>query len=111
MNTRDPKLRAPALDAVEVTTFRLVDCTCAEFVEANAEVDAWLRRQPGFRSRRIAEREDGEMVDVLVWDSVEAGKDGASRLMRELAHSVVHAMIDQASVSWSVLPVRRIAVA
>ncbi len=99
------------LDAVEVTTFRLDGCTCAEFVEANAEVDDWLRRQAGFRSRRIADREAGEIVDVLVWDSVEAGEQGASRLMRDLAHSVVHSLIDQFSVSWSILPVRRIAVA
>jgi hypothetical protein len=111
MSARNLKADAPALDAVEVTTFRLNDCTCAEFVAANAEVDAWLRRQPGFRSRRIAERQDGEIVDVLVWESVEAGEEAASRLMRELAHSVVHVMIDQSSVSWSVLPVRRIAIA
>lgn len=110
MNTRNPRREAPVPDAVEVTTFRLRGCTCAEFVTANAEVDAWLSRQPGFRSRRIAERADGEIVDVLVWDSVEAGEGGASRLMRELAHSAVHAMIDQASVSWSVLPVRRISI-
>ena len=111
MSACKPKAEAPTLDAVEVTTFRLKDCTLAEFVEANAEVDHWLRRQPGFRSRRIAERDDGEIVDVLVWESVEAGETGASRLMRELAHAAVHSMIDQASVSWSVLPVRRIAIA
>jgi hypothetical protein len=31
--------------------------------------------------------------------------------MRELAHAAVHSMIDQTSASWSVLPVRRIAIA
>ena len=111
MSIRKQKADALPLDAVEVTTFRLNGCTLAEFIGANAEVDDWLRRQPGFRSRRIAERGDGEIVDLLVWDSVEAGEDGASRLMRELAHAAVHSMIDQASVSWSVLPVRRIAIA
>ena len=111
MSVRKQKADAPALDAVEVTTFRLDGCTLDEFVEANAKVDDWLRRQPGFRSRRIAERSDGEIVDVLVWDSVEAGEEAASRLMRELAHAAVHSMIDQTSVSWSVLPVRRIAIA
>ena len=59
MSARLQKIGAPALDAVEVTTFRLNGCSCAEFVAANAEVDAWLLRQPGFRSRRIAERDDG----------------------------------------------------
>ncbi len=78
MSVRKQKADAPALDAVEVTTFRLDGCTLDEFVEANAKVDDWLRRQPGFRSRRIAERSDGEIVDVLVWDSVEAGEEAAS---------------------------------
>ena len=111
MNARKPKADALALDAVEVTTFLLDDCTLAEFIEANAEVDDWLRRQPGFRSRRIAQRDNGEIVDVLIWDSVEAGEEGASRLMRELAHAAVHSMIDHTSVSWSVLAVRRLAMA
>ena len=45
-------------EAIEVTTFRLNGRSCAEFVAANADIDAWLRRQPGFLSRRIAERDD-----------------------------------------------------
>lgn len=65
---------ASSLDVVEVTSFRLEGCTCAEFAEANAEVDDWLSRQRGFRSLHIAEREHGEIVDVLVWDGVEAGR-------------------------------------
>ena len=111
MSARNPKTNVPALDAVEVTTFRLNGCACAQFISSNAEVDAWPLRQPGFRSRRIVERDDGEIVDVLVRDSVEAGETGASHLMRELVDSIIHSMIDQSSVSWSVLPVRRISVA
>jgi hypothetical protein len=107
MSAASRKTAAPALDAIEVTTFRLDGCSCAEFVAANAEVDEWLLRQPGFRSRRIAERADGEIVDVLVWASVADGEAAAARLMRELARSAIHAMIDQSSVAWSVLPVRR----
>ena len=38
-------------DAIEITTFELNGCSVKEFVAANAEVDAWLKRQPGFRSR------------------------------------------------------------
>lgn len=111
MSAREPTAAMPAMDAVEVTTFRLTGCTLAEFIDANVEVDDWLRRQPGFRSRRIAERDDGEIVDVLVWDDVLAGEAAAGRLMRELAQARVHALIDQRSVAWSVLPVRHIAVA
>jgi hypothetical protein len=93
-------------EAIEVTTFRLNGQSCTQFVAANADIDAWLKRQPGFRSRRIAERDDGTIVDVLVWASVEAGRNAASGIMTEMGHSPVHAMIDQRTVDWTVAPVR-----
>jgi hypothetical protein len=94
-------------DAIEITTFELNGCSVKEFVAANAEVDAWLKRQPGFRSRAIAVMPDGSITDVLRWESVQAGKDGASRLMVELADARVHGLIKQDSVSWNVVPVVR----
>lgn len=93
-------------EAIEVTTFRLNGQSCAEFVAANADIDAWLRQQPGFLSRRIAERDDGTIVDVLIWASAEAGRNAASGIMTERGHSPVHAMIDQRTVDWTVAPVR-----
>lgn len=96
------------IEAVEITSFKLIGCSCEEFINANAEVDVWLRRQPGFRSRRIAKQDDGTIVDVLIWDSVNNAVDSANRLMVELADSEIHAMIDQRTVSWSACPVRHI---
>jgi len=93
-------------EAIEITTFKLRGHSCEAFILANADVDAWLKRQPGFRSRRIAEREDGTVVDLLVWDSVENGTDAMHRIMSEMAHSAVHEMIDQRTVSWSCIAVR-----
>ncbi|HEY5746203.1 MAG TPA: hypothetical protein VIU12_09025 [Chryseolinea sp.] len=92
-------------EAIEITTFKLRGHSCEAFIAANEEVDAWLKRQPGFRSRRIAERKDGTVVDMLVWDSVADGTDAMHRIMSELAHSAVHEMIDQRTVSWSCTPV------
>lgn len=90
-------------DAVEITTFHLASGhTLKSFIDANADVDAWLVRQQHFVSRRILQRPDGEIVDVLIWTSKAAGIDGAERLMAELPDSPVHAAIDQATVSWSV---------
>jgi hypothetical protein len=94
------------MDAIEVTTFKLRSgLMVADFILANTDVDAWLLRQPGFISRRIAQRDDGMIIDMLVWASVRHGEDGAARLVRELADSPAHAAIDQASVSWTVSPV------
>lgn len=93
-------------EALQVTTFRLNGQSCAQFVAANADIDAWLRRQPGFLSRRIAERDDGTIVDVLIWATAEAGRKAAGCIMTEMGHSPVHAMIDQSTVDWTVAPVR-----
>jgi hypothetical protein len=93
-------------EAIEITTFKLAGHSCAEFIVANADVDAWLKRQPGFQSRRLAEREDGTIVDMLIWDTAAHGTDAMHRLMDELADSPVHEMIDQDTVSWTVAPVR-----
>lgn len=93
-------------EALEVTTFRLRrGLKIDDFVAANADVDAWLLRQPGFISRRIAQGADGFVVDMLVWSSARAGEDAAARLMAELPTSPVHEVIDQRTVSWSVSPV------
>jgi hypothetical protein len=95
------------MQALEVTTFKLSPgLTVEAFILANTDVDAWLLKQPGFVSRRIAERDDGSIIDMLVWASVQAGEDGAARLMVELAESPVHTAIDQGSVKWTVSPIR-----
>lgn len=93
--------------ALELTSFRLVkNATMAHFVAANEDVDAWLQRQPGFKSRWIVERDDQVVVDALLWTSVEVARDAMGRLMKELGDSPVHALIDQRTVSWTVCEVR-----
>lgn len=97
------------MQAIEVTTFKLKrGLTIEDFLTANTDVDAWLLKQPGFVSRRIAQRDDGVVVDVLIWNSVADGEDGAARLMVELSDSPVHAAIDQRTVDWTVSQVRRL---
>ncbi|ALK99504.2 hypothetical protein AM586_11175 [Massilia sp. WG5] len=94
-------------EAIEIVTFRLVrGVSFADFVEANRDVDAWLKLQPGFRSRRIAEERDARIVDVLLWDSGAAARSAMHKLMSELAGSPVHALIDHATVTWTVAEIR-----
>ena len=89
--------------AVEITTFKLQrGFSHAQFIGANADVDQWLAAQPGFQSRSIAERDDGSIVDMLLWERREDAVSAMQRLMVELADSPVHAVIDQGSVSWTV---------
>jgi hypothetical protein len=96
-------------EAIEITTFKLAKgLTIKNFVAANADINEWLKLQPGFQSRRIAELEDGSIVDMLIWDSAASGKDAAERIMNEMRHSPVHAAIDQRSVIWRIAEIRQL---
>lgn len=97
--------RATATGAIEITTFMLAGFSCEQFIAANKDVDAFLKRQPGFQSRRIAEQADGSILDMLIWDSEQEGTAAMHGLMRELSDSPVHGMIDQETVSWNIVPV------
>lgn len=95
--------------AIEITAFRLSSgLTIADFIAANADIDPWLQRQPGFVSRHICEREDGEVVDMLIWDSAAAGHRAATGVTTEMAASPVHAAIDQSTVAWTIAEARHI---
>lgn len=91
--------------AIELTTFKLNGFTIEQFIEANKEVDEFLKRQEGFRSRSIFELKKGVVYDMLFWDSKENGTEAMHRLMTELRDSVVHDMIDQSTVSWNIATV------
>lgn len=91
---------------LEMTTFKLEKGkTYIDFIEANADVDVWLKKQPGFQSRHIAQQRDGTIIDALIWDSQADGTNAMNRLMEELADSPVHGVIDQGTVSWNIYPV------
>jgi hypothetical protein len=89
--------------AIEIASFKLKSSLGAEdFVKANADVEPWLRHQPGFVSRIMVEQSDGMIVDMVIWESAAEAEDSAQRLMKELAGSPVHDVIDQRTVSWSI---------
>jgi len=89
--------------AIEITSFMLRGrLGAADFVAANADVDPWLRRQPGFVSRIMLEESNGRIIDMVIWESKSQAEDSTRRLMRELADSPVHDVIEQDSVSWSI---------
>lgn len=95
--------------AVEITTVRLAPgLTLNAFIAANADIDPWLRTQPGFISRHICAREDGVVVDMLLWDSVEAGNRAARGVTTEMAASPVHTAIDQSTVTWTIAEARHV---
>lgn len=76
----------------------------AQFITANKEVDDFLKRQKGFRSRTIFELNKGVVHDLLVWHTAEDGFAAMHLLMDELSESPVHGMINQGTVSWKIAP-------
>ncbi|WP_350935881.1 antibiotic biosynthesis monooxygenase family protein [Micromonospora mangrovi] len=89
-----------------MTTFRLAPGrTGADFLAANEDIDDYLRRQPGFRWRRITQADDGTITDIVAWDSAADARRSASGIMTEMADSPVHATIDHATVDFRIAPV------
>jgi hypothetical protein len=94
-------------ETLEVTTLRpAAGLTAADFITANADIDAYLQRQPGFEWRRILETEDGTVIDIVAYDSMEHARAGAAGISGEMAGSPVHATIDHSSVDWKLTTVR-----
>lgn len=91
--------------AIELTTFKLNDFTFKQFIEANIEVDEFLKKQDGFISRNISQLKKGFVYDFLIWENVEYGTNAMHKLMTELLDSPVHDMIDQSTVSWNIAPI------
>lgn len=93
-------------ETLEVTTLRpAAGRTVADFVTANADIDAYLKRQPGFKWRRILRTDDGTVVDIVAYDSMEDARSGAAGISGEMAGSPVHATIDHSTVDWNLTTV------
>ena len=83
---------------LELVTFRLVRGSGAQFIDANAAISDWLKRQPGFVSRHLAERDDGSYVDIVLWQTHEAALAASGKIMEEMAQSEAMTMIDPMSL-------------
>jgi hypothetical protein len=79
---------------LELVTFRLAHGSGRQFVDANAAVSDWLKRQPGFVSRHLAERDDGSFIDIVFWQSHEAALAASAKMMEEMAQDEAMTMID-----------------
>jgi hypothetical protein len=99
----NPTQQQPA--GLEITTFKLRTGDTEGFIKTNIEIDDWLKKQPGFQSRQIAVKEDGTIVDILAWNTVNDATAAMHGIMTEMAHSNVHELIDQSTVCWNVYPV------
>lgn len=93
-------------EVLEMTTLRpAAGLRSADFVAANDDINAYLCRRPGFLWRRIVETDDGRIIDIVAYDSLDHLHSGAAGVTGEMAASPVHASIDHATVDWQVATV------
>ena len=86
---------------LELVTFRLARGDTQSFVDANAAINDWLKRQPGFVSRHLAEREDGTYLDIVFWQTHADALAASHKMMEEMAQSEAMTMIDPMGLDMS----------
>ncbi|EWT02694.1 hypothetical protein N865_04500 [Intrasporangium oryzae NRRL B-24470] len=93
-------------EVLEITTLQLAGgLTAADFIDANTDINAYLRRQPGFRWRRIVQREDRTILDIVAYDDLARARAGAAGITGEMGDSPVHDTIDHSTVDWQMTTV------
>ncbi len=72
-------------ETIDLVRFRLKQGnTSADWLKANEKIDAWAKRQPGFRFRSLSETEDGEWIDMTYWESLSAAQAGQASFGAEM---------------------------
>ena len=93
-------------EVLEITTLRLAHgLSAADFIDANTDINNYLRRQPGFRWRRIVQRGDDTIVDIVAYDDIVRARAGAAGITGEMGDSPVHGTIDHSTVDWQLTTV------
>jgi len=85
-------------DTIELVRFRLKnDKTAADWLMANEKINDWIKKQPGFRFRSLSETDDGEWIDMVYWESLEAAKASGAKFGEEIGPAC-EPLIDMTSV-------------
>ena len=84
---------------VELVRFKIFDDAEPNFLAANAAINEWLRQQPGFISRQLARKTDGEWIDIVVWESEHAAKTAAANMLPEMGDTDAMKAIDPSTVA------------
>jgi hypothetical protein len=72
-------------DTIELVRFRLQQGkTSADWLKANEKINEFMQAQPGFRFRSVSETDDGEWLDLVYWESLEAANAASARFETEM---------------------------
>lgn len=85
-------------DTIELVRFRLQQGkTSADWLKANEKINNWMEGQPGFRFRSLSETDDGEWLDLVYWESLEAANAASEKFGAEMM-SVCEPLVAHGSV-------------
>jgi len=85
--------------AIDCVTFKLKpDAKRDAFLKESAVLSDWIRRRPGFVSRRMGFDTNGTWVDTTEWDSMANLKATAELFMSAPETAGLMALIDPTSV-------------
>ena len=89
-------------NVVKTYFFKLAENVSREdFMAVSQAMDVELLAVEGFMYRSVAQKEDGEWMDVIYWDSAEAAGSAEQKLSPELMEKLM-VMIDKDSVSYHI---------
>ncbi len=72
------------MSVIETVRYRLKpDATQKQALEAWHESQSFARAQPGFLSRKLAVTAEGELLDHVEWETMEAAKTAATNFNPE----------------------------
>ena len=84
---------------IEAVSFRLVEGVSHEdFLKAVAASEAFIAGNPGFLSRRVSAGADGEWLDYVEWESMEAAMAAGEKFVAEPCVAPLMQAIDQSTL-------------
>lgn len=91
----------------EIVSYELnSDATLEQAVEANKQSLAFAEEQPGFIKRSVIANDNGQWMDIVEWDNVEAVEAASAKFMDDKRNHALLAVIDQKTLKMQHLDVK-----
>lgn len=91
---------------IEIVSYRLkADKTPADLAVANAAVNQFVLKQPGFIYRSSSSDDTGLIYNIIYWQTMELAQAAAGDFRQDAAAGALFALIDEKTVSISHMPV------
>ncbi len=85
---------------IELVTYKLkTDTTKEQLAATHSDVNAFLKKQPGFLYRSLSEDDSGLLYDIVYWQDMETAKNAGEAFMADKAGQALVALTDESSIS------------